>query len=449
MSLRSSVIVGGIIMTAFLTGAPVTFAEAGSAILKIAPHCTENDRTKCPSFDVKDVEHLTTGKLSAGDILDIDIVLHATEPEKVDAVRSWLTYESDVLEARNVELTNAIVAPTPGEQNIDSIMRLIKIGGSTQGKITTQEVVIARVTFRVIATTKNTVIGFHDFQGTGLGHTAVNGKATGLRANEKGLDLPCIDKLIGCRGTTDALLAAEPSKLIVSLADESTKLTGSLTSSSGGSSSVSDVNNDETINTGSISSSLNSERTKGVGVSNLQQSTVNTSDANGMQGSSFGLLQVQKVQVTTRDRDIFLGWQTLKSSALKGYNIYYGTVSGRYIQRKSVPSNSTSIVLRDLEPGTTYYLALRAFNENDLESAFSQEVSVTVGKPESSTSPLSAMTNSDDAEIDGNPIVNHDGMTIAGESGVNSIVSIFFLVCAAVGTIVAGHRQMILKKLHS
>jgi hypothetical protein len=153
---------------------------------------------------------------------------------------------------------------------------------------------------------------------------------------------------------------------------------------------------------------------------------------------------VQRVQVTTRNQDVFLGWQALKSSELKGYNVYYGTVSGRYMQRKSLPGSATSLVLRDLEPDATYFFAIRAFNNADKESAFSQEVSVTVGKPETSTAPLTTVI-SDMTAPEGNPVESQGGTTVTGETGTGDTLVVLLLISAVIGTAFAFHRQLLLR----
>jgi hypothetical protein len=294
---------------------------------------------------------------------------------------------------------------------------------------------LARVTFRVLAATKNTEVSFSGFQPNGIGQTYVNGKPTPSDGNDHGLlpAAPCFDKILGCKDETSPLLTAEPSKLTVVLSDGSSvvpAVNAQVIPSSSSSSSVS-----------SVSSSLTSSATSSV----MTTTSTSSSSSAPSGGSTFSLLQVQKVQVTTRNQDIFLGWQELRSSELKGYNVYYGTVSGRYMQRKSIPGTATSLVLHDLEPGATYFLAIRAFNMADQESAFSQEVSVTVGKPETSTSPLTTIV-SDVTPPDGNPVENQGGTVISGETGTGDIILVLALLSAAIGTAFAFHRQIILSR---
>ena len=160
--------------------------------------------------------------------------------------------------------------------------------------------------------------------------------------------------------------------------------------------------------------------------------------------SAFALLQVQNVRVTTKDADIFIGWDPLHSSELAGYNVYYGTISGKYIQRRSVPASSSSLILRELDSGTQYFLAVRAFNAASGENTFSQEVAVVVGRPETSTSPLAG--NAPDAQPV-NPIESHGGTEVKGATGTGDTLLVLVLASAFIGTFFAVQRQLKLRPL--
>ncbi len=366
-------------------------------MLTIMPHCTETDRSLCRSFAIADPTHLTTDALKAGDILDIDVVIQGQSFADVRSVRAWMDYDPTVLEARNVEMSMALPSPTPGEQTIDANLKVIKIGGTTNVGVLSANAPIARVTFRVITATANTTLSFHDYQADGTGHTYVNGQSSA------------------------PLLYSEPTKLTVALDSG----LGSTQSSSSVSNAMSSSTQSSAISSSSSSVSSSSSSTASIGT------------------SAFSLLQVQNVRVTSKDSMIFLGWQPLKSSELSGYNVYYGTVSGRYLQRRSVAGTSTSLVLRDLEPGTPYYLAVRAVNANEQESAFSQEVSVTVGKPETATAPLTNIPK-DMQPPTGNPITQTHGNVIQGETGMENIFLWVILGSAVLGTLLAFRRQFLL-----
>jgi hypothetical protein len=161
--------------------------------------------------------------------------------------------------------------------------------------------------------------------------------------------------------------------------------------------------------------------------------------------SAFSLLQVQNIRITTEGSSIYLGWEGLNSSQLKAYNIYYGTTTGRYIQRKTVEASTKSLAIRSLPIGTTYYFAVRAVNLADQESAFSQEVAVTVGDPKTSTAPLSAGSIPDDGPGK-NPVqgsVTGNGGSVPGATGIPTIALTLALLSAVIGTGFASRRQMI------
>ncbi len=174
----------------------------------------------------------------------------------------------------------------------------------------------------------------------------------------------------------------------------------------------------------------------------VQQTATQSSAAPVSTGLSvFSLLQVQNLKVTTRGNSVFVGWQPLTSAELAGYNVYYGSVSGKYIQRRSLTKNETSVILRDLEPGTEYFVALRAFNQQNLESAFSHEVSVTAGKPDSSTSPLAGSVTATGGT--GNAVAVYQGNQISGETGMSTQLLGLLLLSAIIGTAFAWHRQFV------
>jgi hypothetical protein len=63
---------------------------------------------------------------------------------------------------------------------------------------------------------------------------------------------------------------------------------------------------------------------------------------------------------------------------LAGYNIHYGTASGKYTQTIAVSNPGlATYVVSSLTPGT-YYFAVAAVNSSGTESPLSSEVSATV-----------------------------------------------------------------------
>jgi hypothetical protein len=85
---------------------------------------------------------------------------------------------------------------------------------------------------------------------------------------------------------------------------------------------------------------------------------------------------------------VALAWDPSNQSDLKGYKIYYGTVSGNY-QWTIDAGNVTNYMVTGLNTGATYYAAATAYNSSGLESNFSNEVTFTVS---STTGPPRATT---------------------------------------------------------
>jgi len=90
--------------------------------------------------------------------------------------------------------------------------------------------------------------------------------------------------------------------------------------------------------------------------------------------------------------DLTLAWDANTEPDLKGYNIYMGTASGDYTDSWEVNTTTDSLneactgtydpfkteccefTVKNLEPGKIYYFAATAFDEDDNESAYSEEL---------------------------------------------------------------------------
>lgn len=78
--------------------------------------------------------------------------------------------------------------------------------------------------------------------------------------------------------------------------------------------------------------------------------------------------------------DVTLAWDANSESDLAGYILYYGTSSGNYTTNIDV-HNVTRHTVGGLQDGVTYYFAVTAYNLDDYESDYSEELSYTVGNP--------------------------------------------------------------------
>lgn len=87
-----------------------------------------------------------------------------------------------------------------------------------------------------------------------------------------------------------------------------------------------------------------------------------------------------------------LGWSPSAGTNVAGYDIYYGTSSGNYITAVPV-SNVTNVTIRGLTSGTTYYFAATSFDKSGNQSAFSPEISYTVGSSQSVAATLTPLVS--------------------------------------------------------
>jgi hypothetical protein len=79
---------------------------------------------------------------------------------------------------------------------------------------------------------------------------------------------------------------------------------------------------------------------------------------------------------------VTLAWDPPEiSTDVTGYMLHYGTAPGTYQQAVDV-GNTTSYTLSNLSDGKTYYFAVTAQNAADVESAYSNEISVVTSSPQ-------------------------------------------------------------------
>lgn len=362
---------------------------------ELRPHCEqtiEDPLNPCPEFEVRDPLSRQTDPLSVGDTIDMDLILHNPSAFPVRRFRAWIGYDSTILEGTSLELSSTFPVPTPGEDAFSVADNYIKVSGSSETGITGTTIVLARMRMTVVAaSTLGTVLSFYDATGTSTSHT---GAFTGEDETE-------VNVASVVQGSLAVRLAESAS---ASSALSSVTTTGSTASSSQASRSP---------ESSSASSSL------------------------PVLPSIFTQLQVQGLRVTTEGSSVFLAWNPLPSAEIVGYNLYYGTISGRYLQRRSVHQEAQTLTIRALPVGQTYYFAVRAVSASAQESDFSQEVAVTVGNPATSTSPLSGSLI---AEGPQGQSPSTDG-SISGESGPGTWVALLVLTSAVAGTVLAARRQ--------
>ena len=369
-----------VLLTAAAIPVGVT-AVAPDVTIKLRPHC---ESTMCPDFPRFDSETFITNGLKVGDMLDIDIILSNPTAQPIQSVQSWLEYDSSILEGVDVRISDSFPLVAPGEQAFaprpgsgqapDSDRG--KIGASNvSGGMKDAEIVFARVTFKVLKETEETVkIGFHDFSLLGQeGKTKV---------------------LVIEGGRTANILKTRPDDLRLFFGE------------------------------GSPSGSVPTPPITQPPVTNPPVATPPVTTLPITQppvtqpyptDPTFVALQPQGLRVMTEGDPpspdglrgagkVYLIWNPVSDPRVVGYNIYYGTVSGRYIQRRTVSTETTGVTIRNLPVGTRYYFAVTAFNAQGQDSEYSYEVAVTVGDPASSIAPFTLEAGMGGSSIDGSAI---------------------------------------------
>ncbi len=424
----------------------------------------------CTEFEVHDPQTLKTRPLREGDILDIDIVIDNPTEQDISRARAWLSYDPDVLRGDSVEIHSDFPVVTPGENTFSADEGYVKIGASTDGSEPDQKkVMFARIQFTVLDdSVGRTPITFHDPQLDG--HTVIMAQDGSEEAyvleddpgvllvvfgegdepmdeQEENIEEDMDDEEVD----TDDLSPFEnlpvPDNSCVSnnecssgicidgfCAEEGTKVPN------GGSCITDNQCESGLCGSGICIPSLSDEESDEPIEEISEPSTEDDNPPSSR--TAFSLLQIQNVRVTTDGSAAFLSWNPLNSTQLKAYNVYYGTTSGRYIQRKTIDKSENTITIRSLSVGTTYYFAVRALSTGNEESAFSKEVSITIGNPNSSTAPLllGSVVNDDISPV--NPIGDGATTTVPGETGIPTLILLGALGAAIVGTGFASRRQL-------
>ena len=70
-----------------------------------------------------------------------------------------------------------------------------------------------------------------------------------------------------------------------------------------------------------------------------------------------------------------LAWNPSPGRSIVGYSIHYGVKPGKYIYAVKVKGRlTTSVVIKSLKEGETYFFAVTAYNKKGEESALSSEI---------------------------------------------------------------------------
>ncbi len=389
----------------------VALAQAQQTTFELRPHCnvflgenvfggplppsthmTDPVPETCRSYAVRDPLTRQTDVLNEGDPLDMDLIVHNPTHQPIQRFRAWIAYDSTVLEGEKIEISTQFPTPNPGEMNFSVADGYVKLSGTATKPQSGDTVVLAHIRMHVLhPSAASTPMSYYDASGKLDSHTGIFVKSGTQETN---------------------IAAANLGSLIV-------QLNTSVASAS------------SAISSAPATSSPSSVATSAFSAPKLSPITSKPST------SVFTLLQIQGLRVTTEGSSVFLAWDKLPSQELVGYNIYYGTISGKYIQRRSVDKNTTSITIRALPVATTYYFAVRGVNAANQETDFSQEVGISVGNAATSTSPLTAAVLKQKS-----PKTPRTGGSLSGETGAPSSISLFLILSAVIGTTLAFRRQL-------
>ena len=363
----------------------------------------------CLNYRIRDPQTQETTELAVGTTLDMDLVLLNPSHALLSSVQAALSYDPQVLEGVLIELGGGLPVPTPGSQDFVPDEGIVKVTASANpgGEPMNGLITVAHIVFTVKRHPRAglTPIGFDDIQpGVLQGRTQVVAVIAGNDANIVSPDLGSL--------------------VVKTLPGQSSSVAQS-SSTSVQSSAASTASTASTSSTTTTSSAMSVSSTA-------------TSSVSSEERTAFVLLQVQNVRVGTEGGSISITWDPVRSVSTMGYNIYYGKEKGRYIQRHSVDASSMSHVIRGLPVNAIYYLAVRAFNDKNEESAFSREVMIKTGDPRSSTAPLLL---SDVGPNGQKPLEGNLSGNVPGESGLPTNVLIVLACVAIVGTAFAFRRQ--------
>lgn len=441
-----------VLLGAMLLLSNVTFAQdIDSPTLYFRPHCENPDATLCPFYDVKDPTTLSTAPLKPGDELDMDVVLFNPKAEKIKQFRVWLSYDPAVLQGKSVEISPTFPVIVPGQADFAPQSGNVKIAsGAADGQeVSAPFVPLVRVKFTVSvnASTVQSPIGFHDFKDGIDGHVVITSLAT-----------PTANMIVGPLGSlvADVRSTATPSSVASVAASASSTAapvipvpisSAAASSAQPVSSATAQTSSVTTVSSVSSHSSLSS-------LSSIPSSSVSSASSVSSVSSvstSFELLQVQSVGIGTEGTSLKITWAPLSHPKLQGYNVYYGTLPGRYLQRKSVSVAAVGTVIRDLPRGETYYAAVRGVDDQNRETAFSDEVSVEIGNPATASAVLGSVTNLVDEGPGDDPEHQHGENpldtvsrpdSVPGGTGLPADLLMLIGSSAATGTLFALRRQL-------
>ena len=106
-------------------------------------------------------------------------------------------------------------------------------------------------------------------------------------------------------------------------------------------------------------------------------------------------------------QSVELSWDPSPDDDVGAYNVYYGTTSGSYDNCVTF-SDVTDVIIPGLQDGQTYYFAVSAIDDNDVEGELSSEVSYAVPVPDPIVLQANMADQVQDVELNWVPGANDD-----------------------------------------
>jgi hypothetical protein len=300
----------------------------------------------CREFSLVNSDTLSFGRnLQVGQQFSLDILIKNPSRLPVYSVSSWISYDPNILNATNLsDEQSAFSLAAPSEFQISQTEGLVKIGRASLGQpITTEEILVARVTFSVLKNPNNANISFHDFQGNDLGHTAVL----------------TVDNII-----TKNLLEKAPKKLLFSSVVVSPTKSPPL------------------------------QTAIPVFTTPMPSGSVVTIPSTTPINTPVSMVEIPRPEGfrarTKADGGVEILWKFGEDTRIEGYYVYYDEKSGLYIHRKDVGrANVFSFPAGTFERGKRIFFAIKAYGSGGmLLSDFSDEASLVIGTVGSESHPF-------------------------------------------------------------
>ncbi len=306
----------------------VSHGEAEHLQFTFRNHCEETN----PSCDqeIPEQDEFFAIQPNMGQSVKIDLVIENPKKEMITSVRAKLKFEKGSLEVTDLNTEDSdFTLPAPNENDIDSDEGTVIIGRSfVGGSKSDKEFHVATLTIKPLKI--GTFLEFVNYQDTELGDTGI---------------------FFTSSVTAENRLQEEPKPLRFGGGFGNAQPIGNIP-----------INNDDLRNP--------NIGTGGSGV-----------PLPGDAGFSGDIIRPMGLRLQTDEQgNVRLIWPIDENPTIAGYYLYYSQKSGYYLRRRDVGKTNFAL-FPNLPSGEKYYFAIKAYNDLDGESDYSNEVFVTVGLP--------------------------------------------------------------------